>query len=136
MTFTALDISANSLVGCINDRDWSGIIARGQYKLKLEDRATGQVTDNIQQVADYFRSWVSAFPDLLLCIRYSVKGPDAEVAEVTFIGHQSGELQVEDGIIPPTSKSISFETCIVLGVRVINYAVCVCIIISLIFWTR
>jgi len=114
MPFIALSVNAKAVVEAINKRDWSGVIARCDYKVHFEDKATRQSAMNVQQFVDYLKSWVKIFPDFTLKIESNSLTDNTEVVELKIQGCQHGVFPVADGSIPATDQKATWLACLII----------------------
>jgi ketosteroid isomerase-like protein len=67
--------------------------------------------------ADFYRSWLDAFPDAHIEVKKLYIIDDVAVEEGTFTGTHNGVLRGPTGDIPPTGRSVAVEYIHVLRFR-------------------
>jgi predicted ester cyclase len=59
-----------------------------------------------EEARQYFKAWVTAFPDMRLKQTTRIVGEDAVAAEVEFMGTNTGPMVMAGREIPPTNKGV------------------------------
>jgi steroid delta-isomerase-like uncharacterized protein len=89
-----------------NDLDFDTTMATFKHP-RYELVATGQVYDGPDEVAEYYRSSRSAFPDQRNDNTVLTSGEDTVIAEFDLLGTHLGQL----GGIPPTGRTFRCRMC-------------------------
>ena len=89
-----------------NDLDFETTMATFSHP-RYELVATGQVYDGADEVAEYYRTSRSAFPDQRNDNTVLTSGEDTVIAEFDLLGTHLGQL----GGIPPTGRTFRCRMC-------------------------
>jgi steroid delta-isomerase-like uncharacterized protein len=65
----------------------------------------------------YFNSWMTAFPDMLVKQTIRVVGDDAVAAEIEFNGTNSGPMVMGGNEVPPTNRTVTGRGSYIARVR-------------------
>jgi steroid delta-isomerase-like uncharacterized protein len=111
----ALGSAAKGLIESYNDRNWDRAKASVTPDFLYDEVATGRQTTGADAAIDAWKGWAQAFPDskgTFQAVHVAQNG--IVTLEVTWKGTHQGPLQMPNGPIAATGKSIEVRACVVV----------------------
>ena len=87
-------------------------------EVTMEDMASGDKKQGIDQVMEYVTGWKSTFSDITGVVNNRIESGDTLIEECTWSGTNDGEIPMPDGSkIPATGKSVTIKNVMIWGYK-------------------
>jgi steroid delta-isomerase-like uncharacterized protein len=111
----ALATAAKAPIEAYNAKDWERVKASITPDFVYDELATGRRTTGRDAAIEAWKGWAEAFPDSNGEFRAVHVADDGTVVlELSWKGTHRGPLQMPNGAIPPTGRSIDVPACVVM----------------------
>lgn len=98
-----------------NDKDWAKAKATITPDFIYDEVATGRKATGADATIEMWKGWAGAFPDAKGTIHSTHVADDGAVTlELTWQGTHKGPLQMPNGAIAPTGKTIEVRACAIV----------------------
>ncbi|HUR93505.1 MAG TPA: ester cyclase [Gemmatimonadales bacterium] len=114
----ALTAAAQALIMAYNDRDWDQALAGLTSDFVYDEIASGRKVSGASRAVEAWKGWAQAFPDSRGTFNAAhVTEAGDVVLELTWRGTHYGPLQMRDGPVAPTGRTIEVRACAIVGME-------------------
>ncbi len=100
---------ANEFIDAFNDADWGRFAATCSADVVYEEKGSNRTVRGLDGVLEAAKGWRAAFPDVRGKIFNTTAAGTTAALEITWIGTHSGPLELPNGTLPATGKSVEFD---------------------------
>jgi predicted ester cyclase len=93
-------------MGAWDAHDVEGFVGQFADEFVWNDWTLPEPIRNKEGAREYFKAWMTAFPDMRVKQVSRVVGEDAVAAELEFTGTNTGPMLMAGNEIPPTNKAV------------------------------
>lgn len=105
-----IDAAKASLLA-YNDKNWENVRASLTPDALYDEVATQRKLQGIDQVIECWQGWARALPDSKATIHSAMASGNTVCVEMTWRGTHTGPLELPDGPVQATHKSIEMRSC-------------------------
>jgi len=114
----SLTTAAQALIQAYNDRNWERAMAGLTSDFVYDEIASGRKVSGAGKAVETWKGWVQAFPDSRGTFNAAhVTEMGDVVLELTWRGTHSGPLQMRDGLVAATGRTIEVRACAIVGMQ-------------------
>ena len=97
-----------------NSANWEGWKSNVASNVMIQDFASGDKKEGIDDVMEYVTGWKSTFSDITGLCNNRIESGNTLVEECTWTGTNDGEIPMPDGSkIPATGKTVTIKNVII-----------------------
>jgi len=100
-----------------NNKDWNAFKASVTAKFVYDEVGTQRKIEGPAQAVEALQGWAKAIPDSKATFEGALASNGKVVLELTWRGKHAGPMQMPNGEIPATGKSIEIRACQVLEIE-------------------
>ena len=109
---------SEQLMKDFNEANWESWKSNVASDVTMEDMASGDKKQGIDQVMEYVTGWKSTFSDITGEVNNRIESGDTLIEECTWTGTNDGEIPMPDGSkIPATGKSVTIKNVMIWGYK-------------------
>ena len=109
---------SEQLMKDFNEANWESWKTNVAPDVTMEDMASGDKKQGIDQVMEYVTGWKSTFSDITGVVTNRIESGDTLIEECTWTGTNDGEIPMPDGSkIPATGKSVTIKNVMIWGYK-------------------
>ena len=101
--------AANEFIEAFNDADWKRFTATCASDVVYEEKGSNRTVRGVDAVLEAAKGWRAAFPDVRGKIFHSTAAGNTAALEITWMGTHDGPLDLPNGTLPATGKSVEFD---------------------------
>ena len=101
-------------IKAFNDGDFFQLAATLADDAIYVEAATQRRAEGKEAIVDLFKAWKASFPDAEGTITNIFGSGDQAIAEVTWVGTQTGDMEGSSGTIPASGKKMEVTASIVI----------------------
>jgi steroid delta-isomerase-like uncharacterized protein len=105
-----IDVAKASILA-YNDKNWDACKASLTPDALYDEVATGRKLQGVNQVVECWQGWARALPDSKATIHAAMASGNMVCVEMTWRGTHTGPLELPDGPVQATNKSIEMRSC-------------------------
>ena len=100
---------ATELIESFNKGDFDRMVALCSPDITYIEKGTNRKANGTDEVLEVAQSWKTAFPDIHGHIYSSSSCGDSAVLEIRWTGTNDGPIEMPNGTLPATGKSVEFD---------------------------